>query len=79
MFERAAEIAEIGAGIQLTPNATAALARLGLLDRVAAIAVEPRALVIRNGRSGREILRVPLGSARAAASASRGWWSTAPT
>jgi salicylate hydroxylase len=63
VLERAPAIAEIGAGIQLTPNATAALARLGLLDRIAAVAVEPQALVIRNGRSGRELLRVPLGPA----------------
>ncbi|ALK09128.1 FAD-dependent monooxygenase [Blastochloris viridis] len=62
VIERAPQVTEIGAGIQLTPNATAALARLGLLDRVAAVAVEPRAMVIRNGRSGHEILRMPLGS-----------------
>jgi salicylate hydroxylase len=63
VLERAAEIAEVGAGIQLTPNATAALARLGLLDRIAAVAVEPRSLAIRHGRSGREIVRLPLGTA----------------
>lgn len=60
VFERAARLEEVGAGIQLSPNATRLLARLGLLERIAATAVAPRAIELRRADSGRSLGFVPL-------------------
>lgn len=61
VLERAAAIEEIGAGIQLSPNATRALARLGVLDRLRPHAVEAKNLIVGNGRTGAVLARLPLG------------------
>lgn len=55
--------AEVGAGLQMSPNATRVLRWLGVLDAVAAVAFRPRAAVMRDGRSGARIYRVRLGAA----------------
>ena len=60
LYERAETLADIGAGIQLAPNAMTVLERLGLADAVAKDAVEPRALIIRDGPSGRALTSIPL-------------------
>ncbi len=60
VFERSAELRAIGAGLQLSPNATRILDRLGVLGRVDA-AVRPPAIVLRDAASLRERTRVPLG------------------
>jgi salicylate hydroxylase len=60
VFERAPLLAEIGAGIQLSPNAMAVLEWLGVAPFLAGI-VEPPALEIRSGTSGRRLTRIPLG------------------
>jgi len=62
-LERAAKLEEIGAGIQLSPNAVAALAALGVLDTVRSHAVEARSLIVADGESGRELARADLVSA----------------
>jgi salicylate hydroxylase len=54
--ERAPKLEGIGAGIQLTPNASRALSVLGVLDRLRERAVEARALVVASGRSGQPIV-----------------------
>ena len=65
IYERADTLADIGAGIQLAPNAMTVLERLGLADALAADTVEPRALIIRDGPSGRALTAIPLrGEAR---------------
>jgi salicylate hydroxylase len=61
VFERVARFEEIGAGIQLSPNATRILGRLGVLDALGADAVAPEAIVLRDGASLGELARVPLG------------------
>lgn len=61
IFERAPELVEVGAGLQLSPNATRLLDRLGLGDALREVAVRPEAIVLRRAGSGREIARVPLG------------------
>lgn len=61
--EQAAELAEVGAGLQMSPNACHALRALGVLDGVAGRAFRPEAAVLRDGRSGSEIYRAPLGEA----------------
>ncbi|HEX4040810.1 MAG TPA: FAD-dependent monooxygenase [Xanthobacteraceae bacterium] len=65
VLEQAERLAEIGAGIQLSPNATRLLLDLGLGDRLRPHVVAPTALHVRNGRSGREIVRMPLDGAAA--------------
>jgi len=57
LIERAAKLEEIGAGIQLTPNATRALGQLGVLESLRPYAVEPRELIVADGISGAEIVR----------------------
>jgi salicylate hydroxylase len=60
LFERAKGFGEVGAGIQMTPNAVKVMKALGLLDRMLEAGFLPRALVGRNWRSGRENFRTPL-------------------
>lgn len=64
VFERAPELGEIGAGIQLSSNATAVLEQLGVLKDLAGHAFEPEALVIRDAASGDVLSRLPLAIAR---------------
>jgi salicylate hydroxylase len=61
LLERAAALEEIGAGIQLTPNATRALERLGALTEARKRAVQAEALFVGGVESGVELARVPLG------------------
>ena len=61
LFEQAADLGEVGAGLQLSPNAMRVLDALGLGDGVAGIAFEPESAELRLGRSGRLIFSIPLG------------------
>ena len=61
VFERAPELRDIGAGLQLSPNATRILDRLGVLAGLEPFAVRPPAIVLRNAKDLRELARVPLG------------------
>ena len=63
IYERANTLDEFGAGLQLTPNATRALARLGLLERVLPLASRPQAVVVLRGSDNAELMRMPLESA----------------
>lgn len=63
--ERAPKLEAIGAGIQLSPNATRALASLGVLDALRERAVAARALVVGDGWSGSAIVEAPLAAADA--------------
>ncbi len=60
VLEQAAELREVGAGIQLGPNVFRALARIGLKDAVLADAWRPPAQEMRCALSGRSITRIPL-------------------
>jgi salicylate hydroxylase len=61
VFEKAARLEEIGAGIQLAPNATAILDRLGIMRELAGKVSEPAALSIRAARNASLLARIPLG------------------
>ena len=61
LLEQADVFAEVGAGIQLGPNATRRLASLGLSDAVDGIAARPEALVIASAVTGEELARLLLG------------------
>ncbi|WP_030669851.1 FAD-dependent monooxygenase [Streptomyces cellulosae] len=63
LVEQTARFAEVGAGIQLAPNATRVLRRLGLLDAVAAQAARPSGMSFRAWSDGAEICRYALGRA----------------
>lgn len=63
VLEQAAAFAEIGAGVQLGPNATRRLKALGLSCSLDAIAARPDALVVRSARTHSAIARMPLGAA----------------
>jgi salicylate hydroxylase len=61
LLERSVFADETGAGIQLGPNATRALAALGVLDAVAAVAFRPDLLRLFDGVSGSTLASMPLG------------------
>nr|WP_255520192.1 FAD-dependent monooxygenase [Ramlibacter aurantiacus] len=63
VLEQAASLSEVGAGIQLGPNATRVLRDFGLLDAMAARAAHPQRLVARDAACGRELASLPLGPA----------------
>lgn len=63
VFEQAAVFGEIGAGVQLGPNATRRLQQLDLGPGLAAIAARPDALVVHSADSGADLTRMPLGDA----------------
>lgn len=60
LCEEAPAPGEVGAGLQMSPNATKVLQWLGVLDAVAAKAFRPEAASMRNGRTGARIFRIPL-------------------
>lgn len=60
VLEKAPEIAEVGAGLQISPNGMKVLDALGASARVARDAFRPRAQELRLGRSGARIFSVPL-------------------
>jgi salicylate hydroxylase len=61
VLEQAVEFAEIGAGVQLGPNATRRLRGLGLGAELDEIAAWPSALVVRSAGDGSELARLLLG------------------
>ena len=63
IMEAAELLVEIGAGIQLSPNASRILIALGLRERVAPHVVTPEELRVMNAASGRVLARAPLGAA----------------
>ena len=62
VFERRAVFADEGAGIQIGPNGTKILERLGVADRLRSLVSTPDAISVRDGVSGRELTRLPLGT-----------------
>lgn len=60
VFEQAAELAEIGAAVALSANATRELRRLGVLDGIAAASTEPTELIYRDWRTGRRVAAHPV-------------------
>jgi salicylate hydroxylase len=60
VYEQAGALSEIGAGVQMTPNAMNALRLLGLEESAMAVAFEPASQILRSWRSGRVIYRTPI-------------------
>ena len=63
IYEKASTLEEFGAGVQLTPNATRILSRLGVLDRVLRFASRPGAVLVLRGSDNFELTRMPLDDA----------------
>ncbi len=60
LFDQATQLEEAGAGLQLSPNATAVLTGLNLADRLRPGIVAPEAVRLRSGDSGRDIVTMRL-------------------
>lgn len=63
VLEQAAAISEVGAGLQLGPNAVRVLDGWGLLPALETVAAEPERLRIMDAGNGRELGRLALGAA----------------
>jgi salicylate hydroxylase len=63
VYERARALSEVGAGIQVSPNASRVLHGLGLEHELAGMGVRPLAFHQRRWDDGRTLLRSPLGDA----------------
>jgi salicylate hydroxylase len=62
LLDKAKVLSEVGAGLQLSPNACAVLDRLGLLQDLEPLANAPDNLRIWSGTSGRQLATVRMGS-----------------
>jgi salicylate hydroxylase len=62
LFEAAPRLEEIGAGLQLSPNAARVLVALGVEERLRPHVVAPERLMVRSARSGRLLAQAPLGA-----------------
>jgi salicylate hydroxylase len=63
VLEQAAALTEVGAGLQLGPNAVRVLEALGFGPELAGIGFEPEAIEVRDAASEALMLRQPLGAA----------------
>ena len=63
VLERAPELGDVGAGIQVPPNAMKVFENLGLDNELAKIAFRPEAIEARMGRSGLGLFNIPLADA----------------
>lgn len=63
VLERAPAFREVGAGLQLAPNATRILRELGVLEHLTGLAVSPAHIRIRRGRDGADLAKISLADA----------------
>lgn len=61
IMEKAPNLSEVGAGLQLAPNATRLLARLGVLQDLLSQSVSPQALTLMDGVKAQPLIRMELG------------------
>ena len=59
LLEQASRLGEIGAGVQLAPNAMKVLRSLGLEERASEVGFEPRAHVVRNWKTSDVLAETP--------------------
>ncbi len=60
VLERAPAFREVGAGLQLAPNASRILRRLDVLELISGLAVAPEHIRIRRGRDGADLAKISL-------------------
>jgi salicylate hydroxylase len=63
LYEQAGALEEFGAGLQLTPNATRVLSRLGVLESVRAVSTIPDAICALRGSDDAILMRMALDDA----------------
>jgi salicylate hydroxylase len=73
ILEKSERLEEAGAGLQLSPNASRILIELGIEPRLRARAVIPEGISLMSARSGREVIRLPLGEAATARAGAPYW------
>ena len=73
ILEKTERLEEVGAGLQLSPNASRVLVALGLQGRIASRAVTPDAISLMSARSGTEVARLPLGETATIAAGAPYW------
>ncbi|MFS8147613.1 FAD-dependent monooxygenase [Rhizobium sp. BR 249] len=61
IFEQAGELTEVGAGLQVSPNASRVLDELGVLEELSKVWLEPDAIRLISGGSLRQLAAVPAG------------------
>ncbi|MDH2401818.1 FAD-dependent monooxygenase [Bradyrhizobium sp. SSUT18] len=61
VYEQTSRIGEIGAGIQISPNASRLLIRLGLKPTMDKVGVRSRAIHLRRWDDGRKLQSIPVG------------------
>ena len=59
--EQAAQISEVGAGLQISPNGAVVLSALGLIDRLEDRALRGEGVVLKNGADGETVANLGLG------------------
>lgn len=64
VIERSAALGEVGAGLSITPNASKALAYLGLAGELSRIGSTPTAGSLRHYRTGEDLVRLPQDRSR---------------
>jgi len=62
LYEKADEFGEVGAGLQVGPNAVSALKQLGVFDELEPLTVAPQNIRIMDGLTGRQLSALPLGN-----------------
>ena len=62
LYERAAAVTEVGAGVQMGPNVVRCLQHWELQQRLHAVAAFPSRLQVRSAITGRELAALPLGA-----------------
>lgn len=62
IYEQSSQLGEVGAGLQLSPNAMHVLEALGVTDEVNAKAFRPASAVMRHYQTGKTYFTVPLGN-----------------
>jgi salicylate hydroxylase len=63
LYEKAQFLYEVGAGLQLSPNASAILQKLGIAARLSSFALHPKAITVRRARDGAVLTALPLSEA----------------
>lgn len=61
VYEQSSQLGEVGAGLQLSPNAMHVLHAIGIANQVTAKAFRPQSAVMRHYQSGKTYFTVPLG------------------
>lgn len=61
VLERASAFSEVGAGLQVSPNAACVLDELGLTAALDRVAVEPDRIVMRTAGTGKTLTTLPIG------------------